>query len=91
MTGNGGFIVRGVPLSEPLKVYDEPLPVVAVMLKSPAGGHGTAIVKSHTTSLVTVRVLVVGVGVGVGMGVVPLPGIPSVDGVDDTTGYCCGC
>ena len=41
--GKGGFIVKAVPLSEPGKVYEEPLPVVALMLNWFAVGHGTAV------------------------------------------------
>jgi hypothetical protein len=64
--GNGEFTVRGVSLSELLKVYEEPLPVVAVMLNSPVVGHVTiGEVKLHSTCLLTVRVLGGAAGGGV--------------------------
>ena len=76
-TGNGGFIVRDVPPSEPLKAYDDPLLVIVVMLNMSAVGHATAEeVKLHSTCLVTVKVI------GVGVGVVPFPRVPVVVEVD---------
>ena len=64
VTGNGGFTARGVPPSEPLKVYEDPLPVVAVMVNWSAVGQATAEEsKLHSTCLLTVRVLVSSVAV----------------------------
>src|SRR3954451_6412696 len=64
VTGNGGFIVNGVPLSEPLKVKEDPLFVVAVMLNSSAVGQSAAVEsKLHVTILFTVKVIGVDAGV----------------------------
>jgi hypothetical protein len=53
-----GFIVNGAHLSEPLKEYDEPLPVVALTVNWSAAGHATAEEsKLHSTRLLTVSVL----------------------------------
>jgi hypothetical protein len=64
--GNGGFIFNGIPLPEPLKMRDEPLPVNTLILNWFAVGQSATVdVKLQSTFFVTVNVPVVCVGVGV--------------------------
>lgn len=71
-TGNCGFIVKDALLSEPLKEYDEPLLVDAIILNLSAVGQSTE-VKLHLTCLFTIKVPVAGVVPLSVAGVVPLP------------------
>jgi hypothetical protein len=99
--GKGGFNVKGVPLSKPLKEMDDPLPVDAEMLNSPAEGQSATVdAELHTTCLATVKTLVDGVTGGVTgevtggvtggvtgtVGIVPFVGIGGDDNDDGKLG-----